>query len=75
MLPGLENTFCIQLQAANAAVHQPAAEYAREARESVAKQEGVWAAKEKRKGHERRRGVRRGHGDQGKQKSCEHFRS
>lgn len=31
-LPGLENTFCTQLQAANAALHQPAAEDAREAR-------------------------------------------
>lgn len=30
MLPGLESTFCTQLQADNAAVHQPAAECARE---------------------------------------------
>lgn len=58
MLPGLENTFCTQLQAANAAVHQPAAEYAREARESVARQEGVWGAREREK--ERARGKERG---------------
>lgn len=32
MLPGLEDTFCTQLQADNAAVHQPAAECAREAK-------------------------------------------
>lgn len=44
MLPGLESTFCTQLQADNAAVHQPAAECAREGQGSQwqSRREKVW---------------------------------
>lgn len=76
MLPGLEDTFCTQLQADNAAVHQPAAECARKAKGVSGKAGGsVGREGEKEGGGRKGRGVRRGLKDQEEQKSCEHVRS
>lgn len=65
-LPGLENTFCTQLQAASAALHQPAAEDAREARGGKAGgdvgSEGEGGGVEERERRERRTEGPRGSG-------------
>lgn len=65
MLPGLENTFCTQLQADNAAVHQPAAEYAREGQGSQWQSRRECGEQGRKEGERKGRSERRTEGPRG----------